>query len=164
MLHNPKATFVSALLLLGICTPVALAQSSQPEASVETITQQTSDRLAVAPRLLTNRQRWLLTTLLRGSSTRSDLIPDAVRRDLAARADSVPPEVQSRLQRGQALPADLDLDRQVYLSSEVNEYLGLPPQAIDLIVIGSNVAVYDPSAGVVVDLFVCPGIFSKNRC
>jgi len=164
-MQKPNAKIVAiALSLLGFCPSALLAQSSQsPDGPGRLGVNVTQFEGEVAERFRLNyAQRSRLLALLRNTSPRNDLISTDDRAEMAVYGSSLTPELRQQLRRGQNLPRGIE--RPIYLSRQVNDFLELPRQNVDLIVVGSNVVIVDSFSGFIHDLVVCPGIFEGHRC
>ncbi len=97
----------------------------------------------------TTRQRTVLSELLQGNCDCNALLSDTVRAQITD-LRSLPPGIQKQLIRGKGLPPGLG-KKFVRLPKQVNTYINLPTR-YDLLVIGSNVVMFDQVRSVVVDL------------
>ncbi|MDX2097535.1 MAG: anti-virulence regulator CigR family protein [Leptolyngbyaceae cyanobacterium bins.59] len=99
--------------------------------------------------VFTGTQRTQLSQLLNGTTVRNNILDTQTRSTIAGQVSSLPPGIQKRLARGKALPPGIA--KKVFLPKTVNSYLNVSTQ-YDLIVMGSNVVMYDSVTQVVADV------------
>lgn len=119
----------------AVTVPASGSGSSTTQPSVQRLT-------------LSSNQRAQLIDLLRGKTTQKGVLSDTTRTQIINQLATLPPGIQKQLLRGKGLPPGIA--KKIYLPKQVNTYLNLPTR-YDLIVMGSNVVMYDAVASIVVD-------------
>lgn len=145
-----------ALLSTSIAVPAATAKPHNKKKGAPDIIYVPVQTQVVSPvmrptQLLTfsSIQRTSLVSLLRGTSPRNSLLSGATRTLILNQASALPPGIQKQLLRGKGLPPGIA--KKVLLPKQVNSYLNLPSR-YDLIVLGSNVLLYDTSTSAILDI------------
>lgn len=99
--------------------------------------------------ILNPYQRTQIIEIIRGTSTYSYLISDDIREQIYIQRSSLPPGIRKNLARGKGLPPGIA--KKVLLPLNVVNHLNLPSNT-NIIVIGSNIVVFDPISNVILDI------------
>jgi|GEM_PF-1280822 len=160
---NGKRSGVAIAALLVISTTALIAQTAQAKGKKgrgNNGNRNRSTPVQIAPDSalqllnLSSTQRTILVNLLQGTSDPNNLLSDALRLEIA-NLPALPPGIQKQLARGRGLPPGIA--KKVVLPRTVVQYLNLPRENVDVVILGSTAAIVDPSTNIILDLI--EGIF-----
>ena len=100
---------------------------------------------------LTALQRTQIVEIIRGTSTYSYLLNTGLRQQIFTQVSSLPPGIKKNLARGKGLPPGIA--KKVLLPATVVNHVSLPANT-NIIVVGSNVVVFDPIKNIILDIIL----------
>ena len=123
------------------------AQTSVPTTTTTTTTTSTSVQLISLTTLQSNQ----IVDIIRGTGTHSYLINTGLRQQIFTQVSSLPPGIKKNLARGKGLPPGIA--KKVLLPATVVNHVSLPANT-NIIVVGSNVVVFDPIKNIILDIIL----------
>ena len=151
-----KTALLLCTLALGSSTLfVSTVEAKKPDkvkpaqTSVPTTTTTTTTSTSVQLISLTTLQRNQIVDIIRGTGTYSYLINDGLRQQIFTQVSSLPPGIKKNLARGKGLPPGIA--KKVLLPATVVNHVSLPANT-NIIVVGSNVIVFDPIKNIILDI------------
>lgn len=127
-------------------TPSTPTTTTAPSTPTTTTTPATPTQPTLTP-----QQRQQIIDMIKGTGTNSSLIPAPLRSEILANLSSLPPGIQQRLLRGRGLPNGIA--KKFPLPASVPPAVNLPAN-YQVIVIGSNVVVFNTTTSLIVDVLI----------
>ena len=155
--RQQKIALLLCTLALGSSTLfVSTVEAKKPDkvkpaqTSVNTTTTTTTST-SVQLISLTTLQSNQIVDIIRGTGTHSYLINTGLRQQIFTQVNSLPPGIKKNLARGKGLPPGIA--KKVLLPATVVNHVSLPANT-NIIVVGSNVVVFDPIKNIILDIIL----------